>query len=334
MADNKESQPVTKAESHEGLVVPTQRERGQPRIVTSSRFINDVKKRELSDIPQRLCAFETMCLDADVHSALQANLRPVRRALAGGKFVSTGTRASDDYAEFLNYNIRNMTYGTWLEAIRDMTTATKCGWSDLNIVTERRNYGPYRDKRVLRKLSPRDQNSVYGWLWNDDFTEWKGFVQRPSYEQRRGAASSGNRFENGLNLLAAPKYIKQGYPVIRDTQVLHTAYNGTNRNPQGDSPLLHCYDDWFEKRLITNFEVAGISKDMAGVLVLRVPSELIEKANLDPTGPEAAEYKSLQENAADLHQGKSSYIVLTSDADPNTRLRDYDFELKGIDGGL
>ncbi len=69
------------------------------------------------------------------------------------------------------------------------------------------------------------------------------------------------------------------------------------------------------------------------VLVLRVPSELIDKANQDPQGPEAKEYEMLQANAADLHQGKSSFIVLTSDADPNTRLRDYDFELKGIDGG-
>lgn len=328
-----QSQIIEKAESHEGLIVPTQRERGQPRIVTSSRLIDDVRRRELRDIPTRLCVFESMCNDADVYTALEANQRMVRRALAGGQFVGTGSSSSREYAEFLNYCIRNMTVGTWFEAVRNMTTATKYGWSDLNIVTERRTYGPYSGRRVLRKLGPRDQNSVYGWLWNEDFTEWRGFVQRPSYRQRR-PVTSGNRFDNGISLLNATRFIEQGYPVIRDTQLLHTAYNSTNNNPQGDSPLIHCYDDWFEKRLIVNYEVAGISKDMSGVLVLRVPAELIEKANDPDNYPdEAKEYQELQRNAADLHQGKSSYIVLTSDHDASSRIFDFDMELKGIDGG-
>tara|TARA_Y100000310_G_scaffold74348_1_gene70520 strand:- start:42985 stop:43380 length:396 start_codon:yes stop_codon:yes gene_type:complete len=131
------------------------------------------------------------------------------------------------------------------------------------MVTERRGYGPYRDMRVLRKLSPRDQNSVYGWLWNDDFTEWRGLVQKPRLVQGRSAPSAG-RFDNGISLLSTPKLIEDGYPVLRDTQLIHSSYNSTLNNPQGDSPLLHCYDDWFEKRLIVNYELAGISKDMAG----------------------------------------------------------------------
>jgi len=61
---------------------------------------------------------------------------------------------------------------------------------------------------------------------------------------------------------------------------------------------------------------------------------LIEQANDPSTFPDAAtEYQNLQANTADLHAGKSNFIVLTSDADDVTKKYYYDFELKGVDGG-
>jgi len=47
---------------------------------------------------------------------------------------------------------------------------------------------------------------------------------------------------------------------------------------------------------------------------------LIEQANDPSTFPDAAtEYQNLQANTADLHAGKSNFIVLTSDADDVTK---------------
>lgn len=67
--------------------------------------------------------------------------------------------------------------------------------------------------------------------------------------------------------------------------------------------------------------------------MLRVPSELIQAANDDPNSDAAKEYAALQQNMADFHAGKSSFILLTSDHDPNSKIFDYDFKLVGIDGG-
>ncbi len=68
------------------------------------------------------------------------------------------------------------------------------------------------------------------------------------------------------------------------------------------------------------------------MVVLRVPAELVSKAVSDPNSEEAQEYKDIQKDAADLHAGKTTNIVLLSDRDTSGNLL-YDVELKGIEGG-
>lgn len=330
MAEKKVSQPITKAESHSGLVVPTQKEVGQPHIVTSSNFINKVKKKELA-LPARLNTFEAMVDDDAVYTGLHlTNIHTIKSLAKGVAIAPSGSGKGKTASDFINYCFHNMSYGTWAQACRDMVTATKCGWSDLNIVTEVRKYGKYKGNLVLRKLSPRDQSSVYGWLWNDNLTEWEGFVQKPSLRKNPSLARD-TKFRTGLtnsNLQAL-----KDYTVIRSEQLVHTSINGTMRNPEGDSPLMHCYDPYVEKKLIEAYEMTAISKDLVGLAVLRVPSELIEAAGQDPNGDAAKEYAALQQNMADFHAGKASYMILTSDHDNVSKLYDYDFKLMGIEGG-
>lgn len=332
MTDSQEK-VIQKAESvNPKSVVPLTHERGQPRIVTADRFIRDSKKKELSP-DNRLATFDAMLADADVFTAANYtrlfSVKALSRGVAVGK---EGSDKSKEAAKFINYNLRNMGYGTWLQAVLDMTTAIYYGWSDLNIVLRKREYGKYKNNRCLHKLAPRDQKSVYGWLWNNDHTEWQGLVQMPSLKKRPLARYNSN-LSDGLQALSTAKYYDDDYPIIRANQLLHISYNGSLGNPQGDSPLMHCYDAWYEKKLIENFEIGGISKDLSGVLIVKVPAELIEKAQDPETYPEAAEeLAEIQRDAADMHQGKTTHILLTSDVDPTSKTPLYDIELKGVSG--
>lgn len=333
MADDKKNvdQPIQKAESNERLAVPTTTERGQPGIITSTRFINDAKLVELS-MENRFCTFDEMYNDEAVYSSIFVTNLFVKAALHKGKFVSKGSAKSKIAADFLNYCIRNMTTGTWLQAINNMCTDIRHGFSLLNMVTEIRKTGPYAGSKVLKKLSPRDQKSIHSWLFDAHGRELVGIVQKPNIKI---TPLAGSRLKSGFLYGPANQKLarESKYPVLTPNQVLHFTYNSTNNNPQGDSPLMHCFNAWKEKKLVESYEVIGVSKDLGGALVLRVPSTLIEKANDPANNPnEAAEYKELQRDAGDLHNGKSTYIVLTSDRDASGN-PDYDITFQGIEGG-
>jgi hypothetical protein len=324
---------IKKSESVGQVVTrPLGREKGQPRIITSSKFIQDIRKKDLV-MPTRLCTFDTMANDDAVFNSIDITNLLVLTALTNGEFKPKKGQASKIAADFLNYCIRNMSAGTWMEAVNNACTDLRYGFSFLNIVTEIRNYGKYAGSKVLKKLAPRDQKSVYGWVWDKDLREFRGFVQKPMLRQLREPTIK--EFEAGLFIGGITNgFLLPRYPFLSTQQLLHFRQNPTNNNPQGDSPLIHCYDAWMEKKLVERYEIVGVSKDFGGAVVLRVPSELIEKAN-DPVNypNEAAEYRQLQEDAAALHAGESSYIVLTSDVDATTQAKLFDFELKGIDGG-
>lgn len=327
MSDESGDKKVEKAETSGKVIVPRSSEVGQPRIVTSSHFIQETRKSELA-MPTRLTTFDIMAEDDAVFNSIDVTNARVVGALWKGKFVGKKSQSSKIAAEFLNYCIRNMNYGTWLDAVNDSCTDLQYGFALQNIVIKKRNYGQFAGSRCLSKLSPRDQKSVYGWVFNKNESEVLGFVQKPSTLRNNDFA------RDGLSLLAAQRLQSIDYPFIRSEQLLHFRHNPKSINPQGNSPLMSCYGAWKEKKLIEKYEVVGISKDLGGCIVLRVPSSLIERAN-DPVNypDEAAEYKALQEDAAKLHAGESSYIVLTSDVDDVTKTKLYDFELKGIEGG-
>lgn len=334
-----ESSNVMKPDKESAQVVPKttistiSREIGQPGIVTGAKFIQASKKRDLADFYTMLNTFDTMCNDSAVHTSISFTNLLVANALFKGEFKpnpKSKNSKSEKLAEFLNYNIRMMPYGTWWDVIQNMTTDLKYGFSLSNLVLYKAKSGPYKNSKLLKKISPRDQKSIYGWVWDNKFREFQGFVQKKNLRQNKGGMS---RFLGGLNQVDATRYYELGYPYLKKEQLVHCTYNSTNNNPQGDPPLLHCYDAWAEKRLIEDYELAGVSKDLGGMVVLRVPSKLIEQANDPERYPDAySEYTALQQNAADLHAAKSSYLVLTSDSYQDTKQYMYNVELLGISG--
>ena len=334
MDNQKPKNMIQKAETvgKKALRYNTQREKGQPRIVTSSHYIQDIKESDLV-MPRRLCTFDNMLQDPAIYNAVDVTKLHMLRALSGGEFRGKkGSKASEEYADYLNYCIRNMSYGTWMEAMNDACTSIQYGFSILSITTERRNYGEYKGQVALKRLAPRNQHSIYGWVWDKNYRYLKGVVQKPMLLADREPQESN--YLGGITALSGAKYYGSKYPYLKDDSLLIFSYDKTNNNPQGNSPLVACYTPWREKQLIERYEVVGVSKDLGGALVIRVPRELIEKAADPAENPEEyQEYMELQEDAASLHAGESSYMILSSDVDPNTKTKSYDIDFKGVDGG-
>ena len=106
---------------------------------------------------------------------------------------------------------------------------------------------------------------------------------------------------------------------------------GTESNPTGVSPLVGCYRAFREKILIENLEVIGASKDLGGIIELKIPSSILNKASMDPRSPEADMVRGLMADAANAHSGEQSYFILPSDMNDKGG-EQYKMTLKGIDG--
>ncbi len=250
-------QEINKAESTSKTVTrPLQTEKGQPRIITSGKYIQDQRNKDLG-FPQRLCTFDTMVSDDAVYNSIDVTNLLVLIALQGGEYVSPNASSEGKAAaDFLNYNIRNMSYGTWMEFIQNANTDLQNGFSIQNLVVERKGVGPYARDLTIKRLAPRDQKSVYGWVWDKNLRDLKGFVQKPMLRKLR--EPNLKEIENGLTLNDISNgFYKSKYPFIANQQMIHFRHNPINNNPQGHSPLLACYDAWMEKKLVERYECVG-----------------------------------------------------------------------------
>jgi hypothetical protein len=308
---------------------------GQPYIVDGFSLIRQQKKRELS--PANLpCTFREMLNDADVADALDSILVKTLPALEKGVIkAKSDSPASKENAEFLNYTIRNMSQGTWLEAMQNASTCLIHGYALINPVLEFRTYGKYKNKVVLKKLAPRTQSSVYGWAWDNKGRDLKGVIQKPmKLVQRNSTLGSFSASKITYSGITSGFYKDSKYTFIPSKKLLHFRFNPTDNNPQGYSPLFVCYDAYAEKKLIEQYELIGASKDLGGIGVVEMPMDMMTKATQPEVFPaEAAAYEILLKTAADVQNAKGNLIVLASDVDPNTKSKLYDFKIKGVDGG-
>lgn len=311
------------------------KEVGQPYIVNGFGLIKQQKKQELhpANIP---CTFNEMLNDADVADAIDSILVKTLPALEKGKIKhKSGSKKSKDTADFLNYAIRNISQGSWLEAMQNATSCLIHGYSLLNPVLEVRNKGQYKGKVVIKKLAPRTQSSVYGWAWDKKGRDLKGVVQKPmKIAQREKTLGDYKAGKISYSDVTNGFYKDSKYTFIPSSRLLHFRFNPSDNNPQGYSPLFYCYDAYSEKKLIEQYEIIGASKDLGGVGIIYMPEDLMIRAAQPEEFPEDyKQYLSIIENASNVQNAQGSLMVLASDTEGGNSNRKYSYEMKGTDGG-
>tara|TARA_R110002111_G_scaffold18810_1_gene45939 strand:+ start:27 stop:1526 length:1500 start_codon:yes stop_codon:yes gene_type:complete len=312
--------------------VPT--ESGQPHIVDGHNFIRTQKKKDLQ-YPRFFCVAKEMYTNnAPIHNAIDMTNVLQLSALDKGMVKSKGSAKSKEAADLVNYAIRNMSQGTWREAMNSACTDIIHGFSLLNMVFERRTYGKYKDKIVIKKLSPRTQSSVYGWVWDKNNRELKGVIQKPMIVSQRNATLGDYAAGNiSLSNITNGFYKDSKYVYLKKESLLHFRFNPVDSNPQGQSPLIPCYDSFAEMTLVQQLELIGVQKDMSGVAVVKLPPELITKGSNPENVEDHRNYNILLQGIQDASVGKKSTIILSSEVEPQSKAPHYDVQFKGIDGG-
>lgn len=295
---------------------------GVPYLRAQGSWIQNEMRRELA-APYNLITYDKMRTDATVGAALGTAEAFLTKALVNAKFVTNSKNPkAKEFCDYLNWNLKNLKEVSWYESCVNILSYLQYGFSWLEKVYEKNTSTKYSQFAwKLKKLAPRAQQSVNEWKFDDENRNLVGIKQYP-------ASSLNVGYTHTLGLSMNPKdYIKRN-------KFMLFSWDSKNQSPLGTSPLNACYRAWKEKTLIESMEVSGVVKGLGGILVLRVPTDHINKAASDEESDEAKTLQALQDQAALMHQGDQTYILLGSDVqgENGNGKYIYDFELKGVDG--
>lgn len=274
--------------------------------------------------------YESMKLDATVATALNTTYMLVEKPF-NDFFIrhKKGSIKSKEAAEFIEYCFKNLDNQTLRQVARSAATMNEYGFAVFEKVFSKITRGKYKDKYQYRlsKLAFRPQGSFdirQPFKFSDDSRELVGLWQ------------NNNAFDT-MNGIFYIDYLKNQDPQVGSVfipinKVALFAMNASSANPTGVSPLNAAYKAYREKVVIENLEIVGANKNLSGVLELKIPSMILQKAALDPSGKEAQFLNQLMQDAANSAAGEQSFFILPSDVQVGGQ-EQYKMTLKGVDGG-
>lgn len=275
--------------------------------------------------PNCVKTYYSMKQDESVSQGLNLKYMFIEKAFNTWSVVpKQKSKKSKEAADFITWCLNNMDSGTVRQMARSAATFNEYGFSILEKVFTLITDGKYAGKYKIKKLASRPQASLD---CNEPFTfvdggkEIRSINQNPSYFKN----------SSGVMQMFYPDLSDRGKIEIPINKCLIFAYNATESNPFGESPLMGCYKAWREKVLIQNYEVIAAAKDLGGVIELKIPSDVLNKAALDPSSPEYDFVQGLMRDAANAHAGEQAFFMLPSDTEAGHEL--YKMSLKGVEGG-
>lgn len=331
MNKKRAQQRTVKKATSENLAVSRMR-MSEMGTVALSQVQKDSERMKTEEIrwPQLIGTVEAMKQDATVATGLDTLYTFVEKAFKNFKVIpGNKSEKAKEAAEFVEYCLKNLEGQTIRQFARDAATFNEYGLSVIEKsymqITSGEYLGKYKFK--IKKLAFRPQASLSRTspiVYSQDGSEIIGVKQSLSAFQ--------NYTNNGISALEITGLspVKMEDVIIPINRLILLTTGGSSSNALGVSPLVGCYRPWREKILIENLEVVGATKDMGGVIELKIPSQILNKAAIDPSSYEAEMVRGLMDDAANAHSGEQSFFLLPSDTANNNPL--YSMTLKGIDG--
>jgi hypothetical protein len=213
------------------------------------------------------------------------------------------SQEAQDAAQFVTECLGDLE-GLWPgDALSPILTYLTWGWAVLEQIykvregRQGRTPSKYDDGRIgWHKWELRPQITRYGWEF-DDKGDPTALVQ-----------------------VDPQTYDKIAIPLSR---CLHFKYGSRDNSPEGNTPLRAAYDPWYRKMRIQEVEGIGIERDLAGLPIMRIPSEDIEERN--------TVFTTAQSIVTGIRNDSQAGLVLASDRDENGHY-EQDFELASTGG--
>lgn len=285
--------------------------------VSNDRIYEEMKK-ELR-WPAVITTYKQMGYDATIASAIELFEMMIARVDWEVKPPADATEDQVKKAKFINQCMSDMDH-TWMNFIQEISSYLTYGFSVHEKVYRRRlkeNGSKYNDGLIgWKRLPVRSQDTIEKFLFSEDGREVIGL------EQDLSASYDLSRFRNILTNSNKIEIPRKKFLLFRT--------NPKRNNPEGNSPLKKVYFAWKYRSIIEEQEAIGISRDMVGMPVIKIPPRYMSE---DATPEEKAIYEYYQRIIRNIHNNEQAGLVLPQAHDPESRQPLFDFELIGVQGG-
>jgi len=324
---NPQSETITKSASENVTQSPRINQIGSEAYQYIDDLVEVMMPHDLK-FPQRLKTFDLMEQNSTIQVGLYMDRMFTSKAFRNIKFSSSQSKESKDAAEFLEYLFNNMEKPLSAYVREAVSGYRKDGFAVHFKSYKKYDTGKYKGKFGIKRLSWRDTRTLDG---KDPFIYYKAGRDIKSIRQSQESLLNTNSYGivNYKEYFGAESYIDIPY-----WRCIVYGEDFSPARPLGFSPLIACYKDWKKLVLMDQLETSGVTKDMAGLLEIKVPKDILDRAAEDPKGRDAAFVRKYMSDAANIHQGKQSFVITPSDnLEGSSTTPAYSLNLKGIDGG-
>lgn len=276
----------------------------------------DELKRELT-FPTSVKTFKQMSYHSAVNAALTLFDNLIAKVQWKVNPPENATEEEKRKAEIIHQMMHDMD-GTFSEFISDSLSCNIYGFAVHEKVFRRRlkSKGSLYDDGLIgwKKLPLRSQESIEKFIFSADGNEILGVKQDLS-----ALHDYYNRFTK-----------RQDYQVVLPKAKILLFRAGKHRgDPYGKSPLRDAYLAWRYLTALEEIEANGVSRDLAGVPLLKIPPQYMS-ADASPEMKAIYEYyKNILRN---IQSNTQSGLILPQAIDPDSKQPLFTFELLSSDG--
>ena len=266
--------------------------------------------------PNAICTYNEMLKDATIAPAINLVEMAISRVPWQVRVPEGKEETLKEKKEFLEQVMKDLDV-PWSVFVRHAATHNTFGFAVSEKVFRERTYAKgskYNDGRIgLKKLAPVAQATIDSWKFSKDGRDLIGLNQRPTHMSNRNEASLVERDD----LIEIPR---KKFLLFRN--------NPYKDNPEGESPLKHCYIAWRYKTELEKQEAMSVSQDLRGLKVLYLPPNYLSE---DASPEEKAVREYYERGLSMLHKNEQSALILPQFYDEKGN-KQFEFELKSVMG--
>jgi len=181
----------------------------------------------------------------------------------------------------------------------------------------KRNGSKYNDGLVgIRKIAPRSQDTITGWLFSEDGADLLGI------EQDINTLQNAYKFANKKNSNGKIE-------IDRDKFLLFSA-SASKGNPEGSSIYKNIYLAFKQLSLLQDQELLGIAKDIQGILKIAIPPRYLDPSASPEDKAAVAAFQAIIDN---YNAGTQRGLLVPNMHDPESKLPLFTYDLMESKGG-